>query len=348
LGGHTLDMSFYGSVIRPLAFLFDPEWVHEQAMGLIARGIFRGPLVEDHRLEQTLFGVKFANPLGLAAGFDKNAVALDHWHKLGFGHVEVGTVTQLAQPGNPRPRLFRVPEAQALINRLGFNNDGAHAVAERFIEAHPHLPVGVNLGKSRVVPLEEAVADYAASFRILGQRGAWVTVNVSSPNTPGLRSLQEKGPLTELLTALRELGPEIPLFVKVAPDLELTALDEVLDVAVTAGLTGIVATNTTLSRDGIALNEQGGVSGGPLRSKANDCLAHIARAKTNLTLIGVGGVFGADDLYEKIALGAHLVQVYTGWIYTGPTMVGESLGGLLMRMDQEGIKSLGQLRGSKL
>jgi dihydroorotate dehydrogenase len=339
-------MGFYQSVVRPLAFRFDPEWVHERAMAMIALGILRAPTVLDSRLQQTLFGVDFPHPLGLAAGFDKNALAVDYWDRLGFGHVEVGTVTHLAQPGNPRPRLFRLPDSKALINRMGFNNEGAAAVARRLASATPAIPVGVNLGKSRAVGVENAVEDYAASFRLLGSLGDWVTVNVSSPNTPGLRSLQEKAPLRDLLMTLRSMEASTPLFVKVSPDLELSALDDVLEVATAAGLTGIVATNTTLSREGVQSEEAGGLSGAPLLARSNEVLRHLAQARTGMVLIAAGGVFCAEDLYEKIALGAHLVQVYTGWVYRGPGMVAASLSGLLARMEREGLSSLAELRGA--
>lgn len=339
-------MGFYERIARPLLFRMDPEWIHERAMSAISRGLVSAPSFSDPRLEQELFGLRFPNPLGLGAGFDKNAVAVNHWHRLGFGHVELGTVTLHAQPGNPRPRLFRVPEASGLINRMGFNNDGAEAVASRLKSARSGVPFGINIGKSRVTPLESAINDYVGSFRLLAPLALWVTVNVSSPNTPGLRTLQERGPLTELLRALRQEGPSVPLFVKVAPDVELSFLDDVLAVALEVGLTGIVATNTTVERPGVSLKEEGGLSGRPLKAKADACLRHLGQAKTGLILIGVGGIFDGDDLYEKIALGAHLAQVYTGWVYGGPKMVAQCLRGLVGRMEEEGVKSLDELRGS--
>ncbi|AIE85218.1 dihydroorotate dehydrogenase 2 [Fimbriimonas ginsengisoli Gsoil 348] len=337
--------------MRPLAFRMDPERVHEMAMGMLRRGLIRAKPFADSRLEQDLFGVHFPNPLGLAAGFDKNAVALEQWHRLGFGFVECGTITYHAQPGNPRPRMFRVPEAQGLINRLGFNNEGAEALATRLGAARPSIPVGINLGKSKVTPLEDAAKDYQASFRLLHRFGAYFVVNVSSPNTPGLRSLQERSALTEILASLREVDATRPMFVKVAPDLELSALDEVLEVAVEAGLTGLIATNTTISRDMIARDpgETGGLSGAPVRAKSNLVLAHLARnAPKEMTLIGVGGILTAEDLYEKIRLGAHLCQLYTGWIYGGPQMIPSVLEQLVTLMDREGVKRLGEVRGSLL
>jgi dihydroorotate dehydrogenase len=335
-----------------MLFRLDPESAHEAAMGLLRRGVLKARSFHDPRLEQSLFGVQFPNPLGLAAGFDKNGLAVDHWHLLGFGCVEVGTVTFHAQPGNDRPRMFRLPEERALINRLGFNNDGARAVASRLAEARPRLPVGVNLGKSRVTELADAAEDYQESFRLIHPFGHYFVVNVSSPNTPGLRTLQEKGPLLEILAALREVDASKPLFVKVAPDLEPAALDDLVEVAESARLTGLIATNTTVSREGIPdsrlhRSEAGGLSGAPLRTRALEVLRHLRRScGTDKILIGVGGIMSGDDLYERIAAGAHLCQIYTGWVYGGQQMVPEVLESLVRRLDQEGIRSLDELRGS--
>ena len=344
-------MGFYASVVRPLAFRLDPERVHEIAMGFIQRGWVKAHPYANPKLAQTLFGIEFANPLGLAAGFDKNAVALDRWHDLGFGFVEAGTVTYLPQPGNSRPRLFRLPKDKALINRLGFNNAGAQALADRLGGIQSLIPVGINLGRSRAAELEKAVDDYAGSFKLLHEFGAYSVVNVSSPNTPGLRSLQERGPLTDIIQALKGIAPEKPLFVKVSPDLEFDALDEVVDVCLTTGCTGLIATNTTLSRESLnsAPDEDGGLSGAPLTERSDAVLAHLARAcGDRMILIGVGGIFTADDLYRKLALGAHLAQVYTGWVYGGPSMVPTVLRGLAERMEREGITDLAVLRGSGL
>ena len=344
-------MGLYASVVRPLAFMFDPERVHDLAMAFIQRRWVKAQPYSNPKLTQTLFGIDFPNPLGLAAGFDKNAIALDRWHNLGFGFVEAGTVTYLPQSGNPRPRLFRLPEDHALINRMGFNNDGAQEVAGRLVGAYSPIPVGINLGKSRAAELENAVEDYAASFGLLHPFGAYSVVNVSSPNTPGLRSLQERGPLTDILQALKGIAPEKPLFIKVSPDLEFDALDEVVDVCLTIGCTGLIATNTTLSREGLSSvpDEAGGLSGAPLTERSDAALAHLARAcGDRMILIGVGGIFTADDLYRKISLGAHLAQVYTGWVYGGPSMVPTVLCGLAERMDREGLSDLAALRGTAL
>lgn len=304
-------------------------------------------------LEQEYFGVKFKNPLGLAAGFDKNALVLNHWHQLGFGFVEIGTITWHPQPGNPKPRMFRIPSHQGLINRLGFNNQGAREISSRLAASKPQIPVGVNLGKSKITELADAPKDYQDSYRLLNKNGSYFVVNVSSPNTPGLRNLQEKGPLIEIIQAIREVNPDRPLFVKVAPDLEFPALDEVLQVAQDMKITGLIATNTTISRDILPPNtpnrdETGGLSGQPVKQRADEVLAHLAKNSKDLTLIGVGGIFDGQDLYDKIARGAHLCQIYTGWIYGGPHTVPNILEEFVGILQRDGIKSLEELRGSKL
>jgi dihydroorotate dehydrogenase len=342
-------VSLYESVVRPLAFQMDPERVHEIAMNLIERGYFRARPFHDPILEQELFGVRFPNPLGLAAGFDKNGRAAGAWRQLGFGSVEVGTVTFHPQPGNPRPRLFRIPEDRALINRLGFNNDGARTVAGRIASANAGIPVGINLGKSKVTELADAPEDYRESFRLLRPFGDYFVVNVSSPNTPGLRTLQERGPLTEILSAIREIDAEKPLFVKVAPDLEIPALDEVIAVAHETKLTGLIATNTTIGRAGLTRdpNEAGGLSGVPLREKSNAFLSHLYKScDRNMVLIGVGGIFTGADVYLKIRLGASLTQIYTGWIYGGPHMVPGALAQLSRLLKADGFNSLADARGT--
>ena len=321
-------MGLYESIIRPLAFRIDPEKVHEIAMRNIAKGVISGtetPLEYD---PVELFGVKFPNRLGLAAGFDKNAHAVNTWHRFGFGFVEIGTITWHAQPGNDRPRLFRLPEDKALINRMGFNNDGALAVAERLSKSSPKIPIGVNLGKSKITPLEEAHEDYRKSFEVLQSLGDYFVVNVSSPNTPGLRSLQDREPLIRIFDALRTVNGSKPMFVKVAPDLTEDALSEILQVAIEMHLTGIIATNTTISREDLATkdeklkNQMGGLSGKPVFKMSNDALEFLARHKPKeMILHGVGGVFDRKDYDTKRKLGAELVQLYTGWIYGGPGLV---------------------------
>ncbi|HEY3779540.1 MAG TPA: quinone-dependent dihydroorotate dehydrogenase [Fimbriimonadaceae bacterium] len=345
-------MDFYKSFLRPMLFKMDPEWVHERALSMAAKGFIKEHTNIDYTaLEQEMFGAKFKNPLGLAAGFDKNGIALANWGSAGFGFVELGTVTFFPQDGNPKPRMFRLTEDKALINRLGFNNEGARKVAENIAAVRAEIPYGINIGKSYNAPLEKAAEDYKKSFQTLHGAGNYFTINVSSPNTPGLRSLQDKDKLDEILKVVREIEPTVPLFVKVAPDLELTAIDDVMEVCIANRISGIVATNTTIGREGLTTptTEGGGLSGKPLRNPSNRILAHIAKnSNGKLWLIGVGGIFSGADLYEKIALGAHLCQVYTGWIYQGPDMVPNCLLELMNLMDHNGFKRLEDLRGSGL
>jgi dihydroorotate dehydrogenase len=327
----------YKTLIRPALFQVDPERIHEIASAGMRQlrfvaGALEGFLtVRDSRLEVEVFGLRFRNPVGLAAGFDKDARLVEAWPALGFGFVELGTVTAKAQPGNPKPRLFRLPREKALINRMGFNNEGADAVAARLKaygeEALRRIPLGVNIGKSKATPLEEAVEDYLYSFDALYEYGAYFVVNVSSPNTPGLRKLQDRAALAELLGALsgtnRERGGK-PLLVKIAPDLSFEQIDEVLEVAADTELSGIVATNTTISREGLEtpIEEEGGLSGRPLRERSTAIVRHIAKAtEGKLPIIGVGGIFDGRDAWEKLEAGASLVQVYTGFVYEGPGMV---------------------------
>ncbi|MCU0315968.1 MAG: quinone-dependent dihydroorotate dehydrogenase [Fimbriimonadaceae bacterium] len=325
-------MSLYESLLRPVLFGLDAETAHELGMKAIRSGLLSVPEVTHPSLERKLFGVSFRNPVGLAAGFDKNAVAVDHWHKLGFGFVEVGTITKHPQPGNPKPRLFRLPADKGLINRLGFNNEGAEAVASRLSKSSPQIPLGINLGKSKVTELAEAAEDYAYSFKLLRQFGAYFVVNVSSPNTPGLRALQEKGPLTQILWRLREIDGSAPLFVKIAPDLEPEALQEIVEVAVQFDLAGLIATNTTLSRERLTADpkQEGGLSGAPLRERADSVLKSLrALCPPEMTLIGVGGIVTQEDAKRKMDLGASLIQVYSGWVYNGPDFATKLCGGLI-------------------
>ena len=329
----TYDKLYQG-VLKPLAFQMDPEKVHYTAMNLMQR--FGGPLsgvLEADPVE--LFGVRFPNRVGLAAGFDKNGVGIDFWHQFGFGHVELGTVTFHAQPGNPKPRLFRLPADKALINRMGFNNDGAAALAERLKVAKPNIPIGINLGKSKITPLEEAAEDYASSYKLLHTFGDYFVINVSSPNTPGLRSLQDRSALEGIVDAMRAVNASRPLFVKIAPDLEFEAVDEVIGMALDKGLTGLIATNTTLSRAGLQTPpsaggeyETGGLSGAPLTKRADEVLGYVAKQVSGkMTLIGVGGVGDRETYLRKRDLGADIVQLYTGWIYGGPVLVPKILNG---------------------
>jgi len=322
------------------------------ALAAIRRGLVRVDLRDSEGLGQTLFGVHFPNPVGLAAGFDKNGVAAGRWSDLGFGFAEIGTVTQNAQPGNPKPRLFRLPREGALINRMGFNNDGADRVASRLKESRERrIPIGVNLGKSKTTPLEEAASDYAYSFGRLSALADYVAINVSSPNTPGLRSLQGREALFEIVAGLRASDPDKPLFVKVAPDLTLGELDDVVAVAHDARLTGLIATNTTVDRSMLNRDPaiEGGLSGRPVAELASLTLQYLAQScEPELVLIGVGGIFDGDDIHRRIALGAHLCQIYTGWVYQGPGAIARMIGELAERLRREGIPSLDRLRRSSL
>lgn len=336
-----MGVNLYRCCVRPLLFSFDPEDVHHFAMHCLELGgallrQFAAPL--EPGLERSVFGVRFPAPVGLAAGFDKNAVALPAWEGLGFGFAEIGTVTALAQPGNPRPRLFRLPELGAVINRLGFNNDGADVIAARLGElkrtgAWPGIPVGVNLGKSKVTPLEAATEDYVSSFTRLRAFGDYFVLNVSSPNTPGLRQLQDKTALEGLLAAVQAANTlRQPLLLKIAPDLEWSAIEEILLLVERHRLSGIIATNTTIDHTSVveSRRQQGGLSGGPLRARSLEVLRFIV-ARTRLPVIGVGGIASADDALERLDAGAALLQIYTGLIYQGPGLVREIYRALLAR-----------------
>lgn len=319
--------------------------------------------LSDERLEQTIWGVPFTNPVGLAAGYDKDGEAVSAWSSFGFGFAEIGTVTLHAQPGNPRPRLFRLPADLAVLNRMGFNNQGAAAMAERLSllegeTAAQKIPIGINLGKSKVTPLEEAAADYLGSFQLLKELGDYFAVNVSSPNTPGLRSLQDSAQLGAIFDALQQENQgRKPLFVKIAPDLEWEAIAQIIEVAKTYQLAGIIATNTTISRDALKTEiiektgksvkeEAGGISGAPLRQRATEVIRFIwQQTRGTLTIIGCGGIFTAEDAWEKIAAGASLVQVYTGLVYEGPWMVRRINEGLLQKLQERGLSNLSEAVG---
>lgn len=322
--------------LRRLLFLLDPERAHVLAMESLAACEMllsrcgRAPAPpRDTRLEQRLWNIDFPNPIGLAAGFDKNARAPHVWPLLGFGFAELGTVTALPQPGNDRPRMFRYPAQRAVVNRLGFNNAGARAVAQRLAELRRRVPwstpIGINIGKSRAAGINDAAADYLASFRALHELADYIVVNVSSPNTPGLRELQDSDRLRALLdTLMRENsagGVPRPILVKVAPDLTDEGLAAVVEVARETGVSGLVATNTTLDHSAVADHspESGGLSGAPLRTRSTAVIRFLYElAGRDLPIIGVGGVASAEDAYEKIRAGASLVQLYTGMIYEGP------------------------------
>ncbi|MEO7317831.1 MAG: quinone-dependent dihydroorotate dehydrogenase [Chthoniobacteraceae bacterium] len=336
-----VSFSPYQNLLRPLLFRVDAERVHHLAMAALAGpGRWMGRLkpVPDARLSREVFGVTFPNPVGLAAGFDKNAVALPAWAALGFGFAEVGTITGRAQPGNPKPRIFRVPEIGGLINRLGFNNDGADAVADRLGHLRksgrwPGIPVGINLGKSKVTPLDEATSDHLLSFERLQHFGDYFVLNVSSPNTPGLRSLQDRGALELLLGDVQRRNTAgRPLLVKIAPDLEWSAIEEILSLCEEHRLAGIIATNTTIDHSSVpeSARQQGGLSGRPLRARSTEVVRFIA-SRTKIPVIAVGGIFSPDDALEKFDAGAALIQLYTGFIYEGPGLVRRIRDALLAR-----------------
>jgi dihydroorotate dehydrogenase len=330
-------------ILRPLLYALDPETAHGLALGALKLSRPLLPLlapflrVSDRRLERTLFGLRFPNPVGLAAGLDKKGELPDAWEKAGFGFAELGTFTALGQRGNDRPRVFRLRREGALINRMGFPNPGAAAAAKTFRELQkngrwPKFPVGINIGKSKAALLETAVEDYLASLEELLPFADYLAVNVSSPNTPGLRKLQEARPLRKLLAALVRRAGKKPVLLKLAPDLEKEALRRAAGTALSAGCAGLIATNTTLSREGLPPGNypEGGLSGRPLREKSTRVLEDLARfTKGRVPLVAVGGVFSAADAREKLEAGASLVQVYTGYIYEGPGLPAAVCRGLL-------------------
>jgi dihydroorotate dehydrogenase len=358
---------FYRKAIRPRLFKYDPEQIHGltlQALGWASRHELvceaMASFLAPPPLPIRLLGLDFPNPIGLAAGMDKVGEAVPAWAAMGFGFSELGGVTWQAQPGNPPPRLFRAVPAEAIVNRMGFNNDGATALAERLQAWRdsgrwPRHPVGINLGKSKITPLDQAAGDYANSFRVLRDQADFFVVNVSSPNTPNLRQLQDKQALAEIYTALRQVQHEggrgaspKPILVKVAPDLSFEALDEILQLTGEGNIAGIVATNTTLSRPTATdpavtkvYAETGGLSGRPLRERSTAVIRHLFRqSRGQIPIIGVGGIFSAADAWEKITAGASLVQVYTSLVYEGPLLVKRLVTGLRERLAAAGLPDL--------
>ena len=339
--------ALYRRVARPLFFRLNAEMVHHVSMRALSacaaspigtellRTVAGTDTIGDERLARTVFGVRFPNPVGLAAGFDKDGVALAAWEALGFGFVEVGTLTPRPQPGNPKPRLFRLPEQRGLINRLGFNNHGAENAAARFAALRaagrwPGVPVGVNLGKNKDTPLDQAAADYARGVTTLRPFADYFALNVSSPNTPGLRGLQNRDELDALLRTVNDANragsPVRPVLLKIAPDLEFAQVEEILALAAQHELAGLIATNTTITRDALPPGtrhaaEAGGLSGAPLRERATEIVRFVAKAAPGLPVIAVGGVTDAASAREKLDAGASLVQIYTGFVYGGPTLV---------------------------
>ena len=328
----------YKSVIRRILFWFDPEVIHHftfstikilmkiPGISQISRRIF---MIKKPGLERELFGLKFKNPVGLAAGFDKNAVLFDELSNYGFGFVEVGTVTPKPQPGNPKKRIFRLREDEALVNRMGFNNDGADAIVERLRKRKTDIIIGGNIGKNKLTPNENAIDDYMICFEKLFEVVDYFVVNVSSPNTPNLRALQDKEPLTDLLRTLqteneKKTSPK-PILLKIAPDLTDSQLMDIIDIVNTTKIAGVIATNTTISRAGLQSEHQkeaGGLSGKPVRERATEVIRFLAeKSGKSFPIIGVGGIHSADDAKEKLAAGADLIQLYTGFIYEGPGLV---------------------------
>jgi dihydroorotate dehydrogenase len=329
--------NLYERLVRPMLFSIEAEVAHHLTIASLRRASHFDLALRALKWftppskPKTLFGLTFPNPIGLAAGLDKNGVALPAWAALGFGFIEIGTVTAMAQPGNPKPRVCRLPEQKALINRLGFNNDGADVIAKRLRRLRgsgrwPAVPVGINIGKSKTTPIERATDDYLYSFRVLRDFADYITLNVSSPNTPGLRELQEPAALSRLLHAIgSEPGPVAkPVVVKISPDLSTAQLDAVLAACEENGVAGIIATNTTLDHSSIPpeLDEEGGLSGAPLREKSTALVRDIA-ANSKIPVIASGGICDAESASEKVDAGAQLVQLYTGFVYRGPQLLRE-------------------------
>lgn len=368
----------YRHVIRPVLFTQNPEEIHDRtmrALGVVSRhralcGMMRA-CFGSADLPVDLFGLRFPNPVGLAAGMDKHAEALAAWPAMGFGFAELGAVTWHAQPGNPPPRVFRAIPEEAIVNRMGFNNPGAEHVARALAACHargnwPPHPVGMNLGKSKITPLTDAAQDYARSFETLWAHLDFFVVNVSSPNTPNLRELQDKSALRDILQALRQSqsamirarGPGAapkPILVKVAPDLSWQALDEILELVEPCEVAGLIATNTTITRPAAYDNavrrvyaETGGLSGRPLAARSTEVIAHLhQQSRGKVPIIGVGGIFNARDAWEKITAGASLVQVYTGMVYEGPSIARRIVRGLREQLQKTGIRNLNEAVGTR-
>ena len=327
----------YQKLIKPLLFRFDPEAVHYFTFTAIkllsalpfASAIIRALyLVKDQRLEREVFGLKFPNPVGLAAGFDKNAVLFKELSNFGFGFIEIGTLTPKGQAGNPKKRLFRLQEDEAIINRMGFNNEGVDDAVKR-LKKNKNVLIGGNIGKNKITPNEEAVNDYIYCFNALFDYVDYFVVNVSSPNTPNLRALQDKEPLTHLLSTLKELNEEKnapkPILLKISPDLSDDQLLDIIDIVTSVKIDGVIATNTTLNREGLQSKhkeEAGGLSGKPLTLRSTEVIRFLVEKSNNaFPIIGVGGIHSPDDAIEKLNAGAALVQLYTGFVYEGPAAV---------------------------
>lgn len=370
---------FYRQWIRPVLFRCDPEKIHSWTLNRLA-SIARSPAMLDllhelfvaDELPSTRFGIRFPNPIGLAAGMDKNGIAIPAWQALGFGFCEIGGVTRYPQLGNPKLRLFRIPETDALVNRMGFNNCGAGALADALAKSprNRKFPLGINLGKSKQTPLEESASDFVYSLKKLWHLADFFVVNVSSPNTPELRTLQEKQPLQSLLNDLAKTNQQLaannnessavpagkPLLLKIDPDLSPAAIDNVVDLALSIPLAGIVATNTTISRpvpfgkpSPPNYQETGGLSGQPLRKRSTEIIRRIAgQTQGKLAIIGVGGICDAESAWEKIAAGAYLCQIYSGLVFQGPGLIPDIVRGLANQLQRHQMKTFEQAIGSHL
>jgi dihydroorotate dehydrogenase len=337
----------YQFLVKPILFRFDPEKVHHFTFSLIRNlskipgfaALFRGMYtVNDKRLERTIFGLTFKNPVGLAAGFDKDAKLYNELSNFGFGFIEIGTLTPKPQAGNPKKRLFRLKQDEAIINRMGFNNGGVHEAVER-LKKNKGVLIGGNIGKNKVTPNEEAVEDYKICFEALFPHVDYFVVNVSSPNTPGLRELQDKEPLTALLRTLQEMNnakeaPK-PILLKIAPDLTDEQLEDIIQIVADTKIEGVIATNTTISREGLQSEdkeEMGGLSGKPLTNRSTEVIRFLAeKSNKAFPIIGVGGIHSAEDALEKLDAGADLVQLYTGFVYEGPKLIKDINKALLKR-----------------
>lgn len=350
----------YKSLIRPLLFKVDAEKVHHFVFDLLSfqrkipgcQGILKSLFcLEDKRLEKEIFGIKFKNPVGLAAGFDKDAKLIDELATLGFGFVEIGTLTPLPQSGNDKPRLFRLPEDQALVNRMGFNNQGVLTAIGSLKKRKSNIIVGGNIGKNKITPNEKAIDDYAICFETLYDYVDYFVLNISSPNTPGLRELQDKDPLRKLLLHIKNLSAAKPVakpvLLKIAPDLTQGQLDDIIEILIETKMDGVIATNTTISRESLRTPKanveaigNGGVSGKPLTQRATEVIRYL-RKKLGpaFPIIGVGGIMTTKDALEKLEAGADLIQIYTGFIYEGP--------GFVRRINEEILRSMHPTRTSR-
>ncbi|MFN3927114.1 MAG: quinone-dependent dihydroorotate dehydrogenase [Pseudanabaenaceae cyanobacterium] len=355
----------YTAILRPLLFRLDPERAHQLAIALVQQ-IGKNPPLQKlaqqlfgyahPALSQTIWGLHFPNPIGLAAGFDKNGSGIGAWADLGFGFAEIGTVTAHPQAGNPRPRLFRIPQDQAILNRMGFNNDGAVQIAQKLQTYRQQckltVPLGINLGKSKVTPLEQAPTDYLQSFQLCYEWGDYFVVNVSSPNTEGLRNLQNTAPLTEILTTLQAVNTKNkPLLIKIAPDLTWAEIDAILEVCYAQNISGIIATNTTVDKTNLSdrhfTAQAGGISGLPLQKKSTEIIRYIYQhTEGKLPIIGVGGINSSESAWEKLTAGASLLQVYTGLVYQGFALNRQILQGIIEKMNKIGIYHLQEIVGS--